>query len=372
VGLEEQHNSIMRANLKKAAKQREELSPERLRELTTTTRTRPFDERRRPPPPRKQFAEVDNTDPDFDFERVPLKGQRPSLGSDYEDFGVSAPLIESPLVVVKDEADEFSDEEVDSEVHKDDGRITPTTTLRSDSAHFADIRDKFETARQEITTEFSHFSQNPPVEGNYMVMRMGAKDLSSTPLVNVSLAGGHDLGPPSPYPDRGDPNLTDNYHSGRDGRFQRPPVAEGSLAAHHYREVFNFSLPDGPAFPNSLHDVVHHNPFRHNFEQLNKSREAGDFGAYGLRNGATVPDLGVGADLPAEDPWRLDLDVDLDPPKPAVVVPDRYEEYYKRRHPAVVRTSQLTGPAPLPYSPSPAGYGHHLYPGTGLVLYSNF
>ena len=346
----------VRANLKKKKKQREELSPERIRELTTTTRTRPFDERRRPPPPRK-FIEVDNTDPNFDFERIPDRG-RPFFASDYEDFGVSAPLIESPLSVG---VDEYGEDEQDPEapffIEETSGeRITPTsTTLRTDLKQFADIRDKFETARQEITTEFSHFSNKPPVEGNYMVIRMGDTDLGHDPT----------------NPDHGSSGRGTAVHpGGRDSRFQRPPPPpEGSSSTSpHHRDVFNFSLPDEPVFPNSLQAVVHHNPFRHNFEQLNRSLTdpGGDNGAYGYRIGTAMPvggssypeDPAIRADLPAEDPWRLDLDVNLEQPQAAVVT-DRYEEYYQRRQPVAVRTSQLSGPPHVQY-------GHHLVPGNSL------
>ena len=74
-----------KAQLRKPFRQREELAPERLKELTTTNRI-PFDERR------NRFQDVDIDDPDFDFERVNPNEFEFGFKDvfDYEDFGLDA------------------------------------------------------------------------------------------------------------------------------------------------------------------------------------------------------------------------------------------------------------------------------------------
>ena len=75
----------IKAQLRKPNRQREELAPERLKELTTTKRI-PFDERR------NRFQDVDIGDPDFDFERVDPDEFKFGFKDvfDYEDFGFDA------------------------------------------------------------------------------------------------------------------------------------------------------------------------------------------------------------------------------------------------------------------------------------------
>ena len=200
-------SSGMKQNLKKAPKQREELSPERLIELTTTARTRPFDERRRPPPKRthqqpRKFAEVDKTDPAFDIERIPVRGSSsgkggrrpfPFEGEDFEGFGESEPLMEAPPSS-EDSSDENGEFMTSVEVNeleddKEDDVTVTTTTLRTDAKEFNVFRDKFEEARHEITTEFSHFNRRPPVEGgSYAVMTMGVRDAAAP---STGYASGH-------------------------------------------------------------------------------------------------------------------------------------------------------------------------------------
>jgi hypothetical protein len=234
---------------------------------------RPFDERRRPPPPRK-FSEVDNTDPAFDFERVPAtrgggkKGRRPVVGSDYEDFSngdVSAPLMEAPPSGDLN-ADEFGDIDVEEE--------TVTTTIPPlEQAQFNVVREQFEVARKEITTEFSNFNSRLPVAGgSYASMTIGVP--GSVPVAapdpNMSLTG-FAAG-----------NLQPALHGkvtssdGHGGRHERPSSAGGSTSPKtaSHKDVFIFSLPEEPAFPGSLAAVIHHNPFRQNFEELNASRTA--------------------------------------------------------------------------------------------------
>jgi len=74
-----------KAQLRKPYRQREELAPERLKELTTTNRI-PFDERR------NRFQDIDISDPDFDFERVDPDEFEFGFKDvfDYEDFGLDA------------------------------------------------------------------------------------------------------------------------------------------------------------------------------------------------------------------------------------------------------------------------------------------
>jgi hypothetical protein len=229
---------------------------------------RPFDERRRPPPPRK-FSEVDNTDPAFDFERVPAtrgdgkKGRRPPVGSDYEDFSgdVSAPLMEAPPSGDLN-ADEFGEmDDVEEE--------TVTTIPPLEQAQFDVVREQFETARKEITTEFSNFNSRLPVAGgSYASMTIGVPGSGpvAAPEPSMSLTG----------------FAAGNLHGkvtssdGHSGRHERPTSAGGSTSSKtaSHKDVFNFSLPEEPAFPGSLAAVIHRNPFRHNFEELNASRTA--------------------------------------------------------------------------------------------------
>jgi hypothetical protein len=245
---------------------------------------RPFDERRRPPPPRK-FSEVDNTDPAFDFERVPAtrgggkKGRRPVVGSDYEDFAggdVSAPLMEAPPSSLLGDlnADEFG--EIDDDVEEE----TVTTTIPPlEQAQFDVVREQFEAARKEITTEFSNFNSRLPVAGgSYASMTIGVPGSApvAAPEPSMSLTG-FAAG-----------NLQPALHGkvtssdGHGGRHERPSSAVGSTSSKtaSHKDVFNFSLPEDPAFPGSLAAVIHHNPFRHNFEELNASRTV-DVGSSG-------------------------------------------------------------------------------------------
>jgi hypothetical protein len=254
-----------RANLKKKKKQREELSAERLRELSTTVRTQPFDERRRPPP-KKKFSEVDNTDPAFDFEQVPAtmgsgkKGRRPvsAVGNDYEDFGggASAALIEAP----PPRSGQLTADDLE-EVEEEKEAAATTTIPPLEQEQFDAIREKFEAARKEITTEFSRFNNRPPVEGgSYASMTMGVQGPAAA---QATVGRGKALS------------------SGQEGRHERPSSASESptsSAAPSHKDVFNFSLPEEPPFPSSLEAVIHHNPFRHNFEQLNASRTAASSG----------------------------------------------------------------------------------------------
>jgi hypothetical protein len=271
--------------LKKAKKQREELSAERLRELSTTPRVRPFDERRRPPPPRK-FSEVDNTDPAFDFERVPAtrgggkKGRRP-VGSDYEDFSgdVSAPLMEAPPSgdLNAGEFDEVDDVEEE----------TVTTTIPPlEQAQFDVVREQFEVARKEITTEFSNFNRRLPVAGgSYASMTIGVPGSGpvAAPEPSMSLTGfaAGNLQSPALHG-----KVTSS--EGLGGRHERPSSAGGSTSSKtaSHKDVFNFSLPEDPAFPGSLEAVIHHNPFRQNFEELNASRiaDGGSSGRVAIRS----------------------------------------------------------------------------------------
>ena len=137
--------------------------------------------------------------------------------------------------------------------------------------------------------------------------------------------------------------------------------------------MFNFSLPEDPTFPGSLEAVLHHNPFRHNFEQLNASRAAaaapvtnGDYGAYGFRIGTSgsdgYPEDHVGADLPAEDPWRLDLE---DPAVPVHVAPEEPLLHYQRRHPVAgrTRTGHSIAGASAHAQLEQGGYGNYIHPG---------
>jgi hypothetical protein len=248
---------------------------------------RPFDERRRPPPPRK-FSEVDNTDPAFDFERVPAtrgggkKGRRPVVGSDYEDFSggdVSAPLMEAPpssTSLLGDlNADEFGEmDDVEEE--------TVTTTIPPlEQAQFDVVREQFEAARKEITTEFSNFNSRLPVAGgSYASMTIGvpgSSPVAAPPEPSMSLTG-FAAGNLQPHALHGKVTSSD----GHGGRHERPTSAGGSTSskAASHKDVFNFSLPEDPAFPGSLEAVIHHNPFRHNFVELNASRTA-DVGSSG-------------------------------------------------------------------------------------------
>jgi hypothetical protein len=240
---------------------------------------RPFDERRRPPPPRK-FSEVDNTDPAFDFERVPAtrgggkKGRRPPVGSDYEDFSgvdpVSAPLMEAPpsTSLLGDlNADEFGEMD-DVEEEREEETVT-TTIPPLEQAQFDVVREQFEAARKEITTEFSNFNSRLPVAGgSYASITIGVPGSGpvAAPEPSMSLTGfaaGNSHG-----------KVTSS--DGHGGRHERPTSVGGSPSskATSHKDVFNFSLPEEPAFPGSLAAVIHHNPFRHNFEELNASRTA--------------------------------------------------------------------------------------------------
>jgi hypothetical protein len=221
---------------------------------------------------------VDNTDPAFDFERVPAtrgggkKGRRPVVGSDYEDFSggdpVSAPLMEAPpssTSLLGDlNADEFG--EID-DVEEEE---TVTTTIPPlEQAQFDVVREQFEAARKEITTEFSNFNSRLPVAGgSYASMTIGVPGSGPVAAAEPSMSlTGFAAG-----------NLHGKVTSsgGHGGRHERPSSAGGSTSskATSHKDVFNFSLPEDPAFPGSLAAVIHHNPFRHNFEALNASRTA--------------------------------------------------------------------------------------------------
>ena len=70
--------AMMKSELRKQKKEREELSKERIRELSQEKKTLPFDELRnrfRNPNKKPVFTEIDSSDPDFDFERFPVKPQ---------------------------------------------------------------------------------------------------------------------------------------------------------------------------------------------------------------------------------------------------------------------------------------------------------
>ncbi len=247
---------------------------------------RPFDERRRPPPPRK-FSEVDNTDPAFDFERVPAtrgggkKGRRPPVGNDYEDFSggdpVSAPLMEAPPSGDLN-ADEFGEMD-DVEEEREQESVT-TTIPPLEQAQFDVVREQFEAARKEITTEFSNFNSRLPVAGgSYASMTIGVPGSApiAAPDPNTSLTG-FAAGNLQPHALHGKVTSSD----GHGGRHERPSSAGASSSskATSHKDVFNFSLPEEPAFPGSLAAVIHHNPFRHNFAELNASRTA-DVGSSG-------------------------------------------------------------------------------------------
>ena len=68
--------SKTRGQLRRKNKEREELSPEGINVLANGKKTIPFDERRnrfRKPDRTPSFTEVDSSDPDFEFERFPVR-----------------------------------------------------------------------------------------------------------------------------------------------------------------------------------------------------------------------------------------------------------------------------------------------------------